>query len=468
MEIGLQKEAGYGTRPPYYKRDELYWYGCNLNTLADRYGTPLHIGCTEAVTDSVRSFSQPFMQIGIPFNVYYSVKTNPIPVFLDVLQKKECNFEIVSNHEAILLKKLGLEPNRIIQTGLYDVNDNPYPLHELKMVTVSSIHQLKKIAELKKNSDNPIPVGITIRPGMLRGYWDITLNTSRKNSPVGVTPSSETFNKMLKIINNNRSMNLIGFHMHLGSGIRSAGPFFTGINAMKIAVMKAYKMNMVIKILNIGGGYGLTSAPMLKIRNIVGSLLGLLNMVQNKRISSTMLILIAKQLKRIIKDLELRGINIDKIVAEPGRILSGPCQLLVLTVKEVIKRDKHKNFLICDSGAMSISPMLITEQHRIMALTKHKSDTFTYEVLGKLPSVLDRISPSAQLPIMKVGDHIAVLDTGAYIMSMNNTFSGPRPPLVWIENGKANIARRRETEEDIYSLDSMPEMFKHPKIMKKT
>ena len=58
------------------------------------------------------------------------------------------------------------------------------------------------------------------------------------------------------------------------------------------------------------------------------------------------------------------------------------------------------------------------------------------------------MASGAPLPPTEPGDRLAVCDTGAYFVSMNNTFGGPRLPIAWIEEGRARLARRREHEDE--------------------
>ena len=54
----------------------------------------------------------------------------------------------------------------------------------------------------------------------------------------------------------------------------------------------------------------------------------------------------------------------------------------------------------------------------------------------------------------KRGDILAVLVTGAYNYSMASNYNRiPRPPVILVKDGKARIAVRRETYEDIVRND---------------
>ena len=49
---------------------------------------------------------------------------------------------------------------------------------------------------------------------------------------------------------------------------------------------------------------------------------------------------------------------------------------------------------------------------------------------------------------------LAVFCTGAYGYSMANNYNRiPRPPVVFVENGKARLVVKRETYEDLIRLD---------------
>jgi diaminopimelate decarboxylase len=52
------------------------------------------------------------------------------------------------------------------------------------------------------------------------------------------------------------------------------------------------------------------------------------------------------------------------------------------------------------------------------------------------------------------GDILAVLVTGAYNYSMASNYNRiPRPPVIMVRDGKARVAVRRETYEDIVRND---------------
>jgi diaminopimelate decarboxylase len=76
-------------------------------------------------------------------------------------------------------------------------------------------------------------------------------------------------------------------------------------------------------------------------------------------------------------------------------------------------------------------------------------------VVGKHCESGDVILPAAQIPSsLGVGDLLATPVTGAYGYSMASTYNKvPRPPVVFVADGRARLVIRRETHEDLRSLD---------------
>jgi diaminopimelate decarboxylase len=67
----------------------------------------------------------------------------------------------------------------------------------------------------------------------------------------------------------------------------------------------------------------------------------------------------------------------------------------------------------------------------------------------------DVLVPDARLPIdVAPGDAIVVPATGAYGYAMASTYNRmPRPPVVFLDDGRATVAIRRESDEDLLRLD---------------
>jgi len=62
--------------------------------------------------------------------------------------------------------------------------------------------------------------------------------------------------------------------------------------------------------------------------------------------------------------------------------------------------------------------------------------------------------------IEESGDVVAFLDTGAYQDSSASNFNAmPRPATVLVNGYHAEVIKRRETYEDVFKRDFVPERF---------
>jgi diaminopimelate decarboxylase len=104
---------------------------------------------------------------------------------------------------------------------------------------------------------------------------------------------------------------------------------------------------------------------------------------------------------------------------------------------------------------MSLSPLLLTEYHKITPLKLQDKKLVNYTIFGNLPTSLDKLSSSLPLTPVHPGDRLVLYDAGAYFVPMNNNFAGPRPAIFLIDGNDSGLIRRRETFEDLYQRDLM-------------
>ena len=439
-----------------YKEDTLYCHNWQLSQLAEKFGTPLFIISKQAAQASIKNFQDSFQALSVPVKLHYSVKTNPIPGFLQILKDEGLSVEIISEHELILSKKIGFNWQDIVVNGPAKSQNFLKKLinSNVKMVNIESLSDLENLKAVNENAARPINVGVRICPGFSLAKLNPTLNSSAKHSPYGFQADSPELNSVLDKIKGNKNFHFIGFHIHLGSGIKDSRPYRKAFFILEKTIKKASEMGLKSSIIDIGGGFGLSTAPILNASQLVGSTFFKKNVEFQASKNGSILHDVAQHLETMLKRLRSSNIRINEVLVEPGRIISGPSELLILSVLDVIEQSHGNNYLICDGGALSLSPLLLTEHHRIMSLSPTNGTSLNYTVLGNMPTSMDKLSSSMSLPPMSSGDRIVLLDTGAYFVSMNNNFAGPRPAIVLLDEKKAFLTRRRESIEEMYQRDN--------------
>jgi diaminopimelate decarboxylase len=81
------------------------------------------------------------------------------------------------------------------------------------------------------------------------------------------------------------------------------------------------------------------------------------------------------------------------------------------------------------------------------------------EIVGPICESTDVLAAAADLPDLEPGDLVAILDAGAYGMTMASNYNTqPRPPEIVVSDGAAAVSRRRETWDDLLAPETIPEL----------
>ena len=150
------------------------------------------------------------------------------------------------------------------------------------------------------------------------------------------------------------------------------------------------------------------------------------------------------------------GIDIPFIYMEPGRSIVADAGMTLYTVGTVKKIPGYKNYASIDGG-MTDNPRYALYESKysvFLANRMEEEKTFTCDVVGRCCESGDIIQPDVAMPEPDRGDIVAVLTTGAYNYSMASNYNRiPRPPIITVCDGKAKVAVKRESFEDLVRND---------------
>jgi diaminopimelate decarboxylase len=148
----------------------------------------------------------------------------------------------------------------------------------------------------------------------------------------------------------------------------------------------------------------------------------------------------------VMAPLQSLGIH---LLLEPGRTIIGPCGALVTRVL-YRKQNGEKKFLIVDGGMNDlIRPSLYSAYHEIVPVKLGSKKTETTDVVGPICETGDFFARDRELPEVKQGELIALLDVGAYGMSISSNYnSRGRAAEVLVDGKKVKLIRRREGVKD--------------------
>ena len=441
---------------------ELSWGGVSLVRLGREFGTPLFVVNAARLRGSVADFREAFRSGSLDPQpeVYYSFKTNPVPAVLRALAGLGVGAEVISGFELWLAREAGLDgPRTIVNASLKD----PELLRRAvecgaRMVNVKNLAELEALREAAARAGKAANVGLRLNPGLRGRLFDLTTATGSIKSPLGFSRGGADWAGAIRMLKGSPELRFRGLQFHIGSGIRSARPYREALRNTVPALEEVLGHGLRPEVLDIGGGFG---APTVKE---IGLLEALRLFAWNrpprppKPSANGFLRAVARACRDEVGAFAARnGVPAPRILVEPGRSLTASSQLLLLGVDAVVRRRNGRPAVFCDGGAMSLSQLLISEYHAIVAANRNGAGpSETYDLFGGLPTPLDIVSFRRKLPRLESGDILAVMDTGAYFTSLGNNFAGGRPGIVMIDDGRAGLVRRRETYEDLVSRDGPP------------
>jgi len=139
------------------------------------------------------------------------------------------------------------------------------------------------------------------------------------------------------------------------------------------------------------------------------------------------------------------------LLLEPGRFIIAQAGALLATVLYT-KHNGSKTFVVTDAAMNDlIRPALYQAYHSIVPLRRQeKRSSAVVDVVGPICETGDFFARDRELPALESGDSIALLDAGAYGMSLSSNYnSRPRAAEVLVEGNRHRLIRRRETMRDL-------------------
>ena len=232
-------------------------------------------------------------------------------------------------------------------------------------------------------------------------------------------------------------INLVGFHCHIGSQIFDVLPFVDAADVMLrfIAAVRD-ATGFVAGVLNLGGGFGVRyteSDPEFDYAAAIKSL--------------------AAAVKR---NAEALGLPLPTVLLEPGRSIVADAGMTLYTVGTVKEIPGFRTYVSVDGG-MPDNPRyaLYRSVYTVVNATHaDREPDRAVTLAGRCCESGDLIAEGARVATPERGDLVAVLVTGAYNYSMASNYNRiPRPPVVFLSQGKDELAVRRESYEDLVRND---------------
>ena len=397
--------------------------GCDTLDLAREFGTPLFVydeahlraRCREAVA----AFGP---------GVNFASKAFLCTAMARLAAEEGCNIDVSTAGEFHVARAAGVPADRLVLHG------NNKSLDELRRaitegvgrIIIDSFDEIDRIERLVAEGIPAPRALLRVTPGV-EAHTHEFVRTGQDDSKFGFGLSTGAAEAAVLRVVASPAIELMGIHAHIGSQV-----FEPRFFEMAIEVLAPFVERHGLAEFSVGGGLGVAYV--------------------NGEEAPTL----TEWADAVHRACAAAGITA-KVTAEPGRSLVAQAALTLYEVGTIKDIPGIRTYVSVDGG-MSDNPRPVLYGSGYEAFLPR-------EVLAERPSVVtlvgkhcesgDLLIRDATVPAdLAVGDVIATPVTGAYGYSLSSNYNKvPRPAVVFVADGRARLVVRRETLDDLLTLD---------------
>ena len=424
---------------------ELTISSISVTALAKEFGTPAFIMDEADFRERVSAWNTALNNAfgSNAGTVYYAAKAFICVEVARWIRDLGIGIDVCTGGELAVALKGGIDPAKI---ELHGNNKSEAEIERavsvgVGTIVIDSLYEIERVATAATKHGVVQKVLLRLTPG-IEAQTHESIATAHEDVKFGFSIASGAAWKAITQVRKHSSLELRGFHAHIGSQIFENDSFEISAKRL-IELLAKYRDEYSAELpeLDLGGGYGIAYLP--------GE-----NSLDPE---STM-----KDLAKVVNaQCAAHKLALPHISIEPGRGIVGPTMFTLYevgTVKDVTLENGEIRRYVSIDGGMSdnLRPALYDAQY-FAALANRTSSApkVSSRIVGKHCETGDILIREIDLENDIVpGDLLATPATGAYGRSMATNYNHvPRPPVIAVKDGKARVILRRETEADLLTLD---------------
>ena len=404
---------------------ELHADDVPFSHLARLYDTPLYVYSGSTIRQRFQQFDQAFD--GCEHTVCYSVKANSNLSVLRLLARLGAGFDIVSGGE---LQRVTEASRRIKSKVVFSGVGKLSPEIDLALrsgillFNVESASEMELLAARATHLRRAASFAVRVNPDVATETHPY-ISTGLHQHKFGVPwrDAAALYRRGAE----NRYLKPAGVSVHIGSQITDVAPFGEAMERVASLASSLRAEGYDIRFVDAGGGLG----------------------IQYEQNPETNFAAQADQYAKALLG-PLKGLGMH-LLLEPGRAIAGPAGAL-LTRVIYRKRNDGKQFVVVDAAMNDLlRPSLYGAYHEIVPVVLQKDRaTETVDVVGPVCESGDFLARDRELLTVQEGELLAILDAGAYGMSLASNYnSRPRPAEVLVDGKRVRLVRQRESIRDL-------------------
>ena len=415
--------------------------GVDTTELVKEFKTPLYVMDQELIETTIDKMKAAFKSTRFNTRIAYAGKAFLSTGMIKLVESKGLDLDVVSGGELYTAHKAGFPMNKVHLHG------NNKLVNEIEMavefgidtIVVDNEDEIDKIERICREKGKKQAVLVRIDPG-IEAHTHHYIKTSGLTSKFGISLFQDNLFDIIKRLNDSEWIEFKGFHTHIGSQIFQSAFFIFALDEIFKYLAKLKKeLGIVVHTVNMGGGFGVYYKE--------GDDPKLIEEVLSEIITYTEAMEIKYQ------------IGFKELCIEPGRSIVGNAGTTLYEVGGIKETVGGKTYVFIDGGMSdNIRTALYQAEYEAGVVNKlNDTDVREITLAGKLCESGDIIIEKGKLPkATEIGDIVAVTTTGAYCYTMSSNYNRMmRPAVVFVKNGKAKVAVKRETLDDLIRNDEI-------------
>ncbi|KKW63900.1 diaminopimelate decarboxylase [Mycolicibacterium elephantis] len=418
--------------------------GVPVTDIAAQFGTPVFVIDEDDFRSRCREMAAAF---GGGENVRYAAKAFLCTEIARWVDEEGLALDVASGGELAVALHAGFPAERIALHG------NNKSIDELTAavkagvghVVVDSMIEIDRLDEIAGAAGVVQDVLVRVTVGV-EAHTHEFISTAHEDQKFGLSLATGAAMEAVRRVFATDHLRLVGLHSHIGSQIFDVAGFELAAHRVigllrdvvaEFGVDKTSQMSTV----DLGGGLGISYLPHDDPPPVAE---------------------LAAKLSAIVRDESAAvGLPTPRLVVEPGRAIAGPGTITLYrvgTVKDVaVASDKYRRYVSVDGGMSDNIRTSLYDAEYDARLVSRTSDTAPIlgRIVGKHCESGDIVVRDTWVPDdIEPGDLLGVAATGAYCYSMSSRYNLiGRPAVVAVRDGRARLILRRETVDDLLSLE---------------
>jgi diaminopimelate decarboxylase len=418
--------------------------GVPLTDLAQEYGTPLFVIDEDDFRSRCREIASAF---GGGKNVHYAAKAFLCSEIARWIDEEDLSLDVCTGGELAVALHADFPPERITFHG------NNKSVAELTAavkagvghIVLDSMAEIERLDAIAAEAGVVQDVFVRLTVGV-EAHTHEFISTAHEDQKFGLSVASGAAMAAVGRVFAAEHLRLVGLHSHIGSQIFDVAGFELAAHRVigllhEIVDRFGVDKTAQISSVDLGGGLGISylasddPPPMAELAAKLGTI------VSNESAAA--------------------GLPTPRLVVEPGRAIAGPGTITLYevgTVKDVdVSATANRRYVSVDGGMSDNIRTALYDAQYDARLVSRISDApaALARIVGKHCETGDIVVRDAWVPgDLRPGDLLGVAATGAYCYSLSSRYNMiGRPAVVAVRAGKSRLMLRRETVDDLLSLE---------------